>query len=365
MRSNSAFLAIGLTVLVMGAGAAEDSGADREESADVQCDCGPDWTVFATGLTNPRHLRVGPDGLLYVAEAGVGGSAAPTCEPADNMFGGPAYRGGLSGRVSRIHRDGSVEIVAEGIASFVDGTSEVLGASDIEWIGRTLYVLTEGGGCTRGLPNHPAGILRVDRGGSLRYVANISAFIRTHPAEVEPACGPAGDCEPDGVPHSMVAVGRFLYVVDTNHNSVLRVDPGTGSIERVQDLSVLDPAPIRIIRRGARALIGTFHGDLLRMSLLRPQVTFVQSGYNPLVDLVDLGGRLHLLETFTVPWTGDTGRVIRRNRDGSSTEVASGLNFPIGLEEWRGDLYVTQNSYFQGPVPGTGQVVRIRCPRRN
>jgi hypothetical protein len=321
--------------------------------------------VFATGLTNPRHIRVGPDGLLYVAEAGTGGSAPPTCEPADNMFDGPAYRGGLSGRVSRIHRDGTVETVAEGIASFVDGTSEVLGASDVEWIGRTLYVLTEGGGCTRGLPGHPAGILRVGRDGSLDYVADITAFIRAHPVQAEPACGPTGDCEPDGVPHSMVAVGRHLYVVETNHNSILRVDPRTGSIERIHDLSVLDPAPIRIIRRGVHALIGTFDGDLLRMGLLRPQVTFLQSGFNPLVDLADVGGRLHLLETFTVPWTGDTGRVIRRDAGGSSTEVASGLNFPMGLAEWRGDLYVTQNSYFQGPVPGTGQVVRIRCRRRD
>jgi hypothetical protein len=362
MRTSS--LAAGLTILLMATAAPADDGQARADVAS-QCDCGPEWTAFATGLTNPRHIRVGPDGLLYVAEAGVGGDAPPTCEPADNMFNGSAYRGGLTGRVSRIHRDGRVETVAEGIASFVDGTSEVLGASDVEWIGRTLYVLTEGGGCTRGLPNHPAGILRVGRNGSLSYVADITAFIRTHPVQAEPECGPAGDCEPDGVPHSMLAVGRHLYVVETNHNSVLRVDPGTGSIERVHDLSLLDPAPIRIIRRGADALIGTFDGDLVRMSLLRPRVDFLQSGYNPLVDLAELGGRLHLLETFTVPWTGDTGRVIRRNRDGSSTEVASGLNFPMGLAEWRGDLYVAQNSYFQGPVQGTGQIVRIRCRRRD
>jgi hypothetical protein len=321
----------------------------------------PAWTVFARGLTNPRHMRVGPDGLLYVAEAGVGGDQLATCEPADNMFTavGP-YRGGLTGRVSRVHPNGAVETVADGIASFVDGTLEVLGASDVAWIGATLYVVTEGGGCTRGLPEHPAGILRVGRDGSLTYVADITAFIRSHPVEAPPLCGPLGDCEPDGVPHSMVAVGRHLYVVETNHNSILRVDPATGAIDRLHDLSAIDPAPIRIIRRGAHALIGTFDGDLLKMRLRDARLRFLQSGFDPLVDLVDFAGRLYLLETFTIPWTGDSGRIVRRNRDGSTTEIASGLNFPMGLAAWRGDLYVAHDSYFQGPVYGTGEIVRVR-----
>ena len=126
-------VALGAAAVVSPAGRAfAGDEATRRHAQQDDCDCDPEWTVFATGLTNPRHMRVGPDGLLYVAEAGIGGEKLATCEPADNMFtiGGP-YKGGLTGRLSRVHRDGRVETVARGIASFVDGTTEVLGPTDM------------------------------------------------------------------------------------------------------------------------------------------------------------------------------------------------------------------------------------------
>lgn len=90
-------------------------------------------------------------------------------------------------------------------------------------------------------------------------------------------------------------------------------------------------------------------------------------GYSAIVGLVFVRNRLHVLETFAAdtPWTPYTGRVIRRNRDGSRDVIACGLNFPIGMTKKHGDLYVSTASYGQGPVEGLGQIVRIELPHNN
>ena len=179
----------------------------------------PNWTVFATGLTNPRNIRFGPDGLLYVAEAGIGGNQLATCEPVNNMFS--PYMAGHTARISRILRNGTRETVADGLPSARDGFGDALGVTDIAWIGRKMYALIEGGGCSRGLPNDPAGVVRINQDGSYTYVADISAFVRANPVANEPQCGPTGDCEPDGVPHSLL--DRKSTRLNSSHESTSRM----------------------------------------------------------------------------------------------------------------------------------------------
>ncbi|MGH3010984.1 MAG: hypothetical protein ACRDMY_03930 [Gaiellaceae bacterium] len=194
------FVVVGMTVTAARAAPGEATGVTHDDAS---------VSDFARGLTNPRHIRFGPDGLLYVAEAGIGGpapaTATPGCALVDNMFSqlGP-YKPGFTGRISRIRPDGSRE-TADGLPSISDNLGDSLGPTDVAWIGRTLYASLEGGGCSRGLPNDPAGIVRINRDGSYTFVADISAFVRANPVANEPACGPLGDCEPDGVPHSLLA----------------------------------------------------------------------------------------------------------------------------------------------------------------
>lgn len=330
----------------------------------------PAWsqtvTPVATGLNGPRELKFGPDGALYVAEAGMGGTDGPFhCEQVPSPVG--PYHGGPTATVTRIVPGVSQAVAVSGLPSAISSlpSGDTHGASDVAFLGDNLFVLVAGGGCSHGNPDDPAGLARANtRKGTWDLVSDLSAFLEANPAaQPNPA-----DFEPDGTFFSMVLHDGHFYAVEPNRGEIVRINPG-GNAELFLDLSATEghQVPTAIAFHDGFFYVGTLNlfpivpGSAKIYKISEDgEIVDTIPGLTTVTGITfDLRGRLYALELSAAagfPGPG-TGKLVRVDGPNQLVDIVTGLVVPTGLTTGPdGALYI---SNFGAAPPGFGQVLRV------
>jgi hypothetical protein len=296
-------------------------------------------TLVTQGLYGPRGLKFGPNGDLYVALSGTGGTRStgalcPKLQVAVNV-GGP-YTNGNTASIIKIDHSGTVTTVADGFPSALSQRPDVMGVADIAFLDGDLYAIVTGGGCSHGslIPNMVAKVNELT--GRWTMLANMSVAVAEHPVAMTP-----DDFEADGVFYNMITKEDKLYAVEANHGQIWSINRQG----EVQMVTAISKAEGHVVPTSAVATLGGLLVGNLGLFPITPDSSV-------LLNLK--GGLLEDIIDWLDPWAPDPLRVTSSTSPGVATVVAMDWG-PDGL------LYMLELSNAPGfPTPGFGKVVRIK-----
>lgn len=329
---------------------------------------GATTTVFAKGLNNPRGVQFGPDGALYVAEAGRGGSK---CIRRFGCFG-------LSGSIAKITSSGGVSRPVTGLASGAEGGLFAGGHTDLTFDSKgRIVTIVNGLPPAKLAPGIPPRVrrqaARVGRaaGRTFTPMARLDLIeTRTNPDKQ--------DVNPN--PYGIERIGNTYYAIDAGGNDVLAIRKGKVSLAAV----IKNPA--RRVQPVPTA-IAVGPGGALYISELAPgpnvgQVIRLVPGQAPTVVASRLPGAtgisvaadgtiyLSIFGTGGEETRPKTGSIMRIAPDGTKSTIVKGLNYPAGQAIGPdGDLYVANSSTLPGVAPRggpfkglAGHIVKVDLP---
>ena len=335
--------------------------------------------VLASGLDSPRKLSFGPDGALYVAEAGRGGTGASIPSPSQP---GASLFYGATGAITRI-QDGVAERVVTGLPSLAlpDG-SDTAGVNDIEFdaYGNAYAII--------GLASNPANrdnLLQIPDFSHLIAIDNFdggASWTRLSDFGVyEQNNNPDGQ---DVVTNlfDLLIKDNTVYVIDAGGNDLLsqRAFGGAPTLETVFPVRtttdpltgqtvVVQPVPTSVtVGPDGAFYVGELTGfpfqpDTAQVYRINAegQPEVYASGFTNISDLAfDKFGGLYVLEYDAdgILNGSDAGALIYVSPDGQTrTTLANDeLINPTGLEIGAdGDIYISNNGY----IAGQGEVLRL------